>query len=327
MSPAQSASRAPRVSVVIPAYNTERYVAAAVRSALDGGVPDVEVLVVDDGSTDRTVAEVQAIGDPRVRVLPISASGGPARPRNIGIANCRAPYVSMLDSDDIQKPGRLAASVDALDRSPSAGFAFGNFERMDADGNVFETSFSYAYPVFRGLKSESAGGDWQLIPQSELARGLLYENFIGTCGVVMRKDLALALGGFDETLPNGDDLDMWFRLAHHCDALYSPSVGFSYRILSKSVARGPPIRTAVSRMKVLRRERARWHDRTARQQLDRRIAENLASIGYELRRRRERWMAVRSYFHAYATSPESRWLASLIAAALIAPQGEGRARE
>jgi glycosyltransferase involved in cell wall biosynthesis len=307
----------------MPAYNTERYIAAAVRSALDASPPAVEVLVVDDGSTDRSVAEVRAIDDPRVTVIPISASGGPARPRNVGMAHARAPYVSLLDSDDLLKPGRLAASVAALDRCPSAGFAFGNFERMDADGNVFETSFSYAYPVFRGLRSEPAGGDWRLISQRELARGLLYENFIGTSSVVMRKDLAIALGGFDETLPNGDDLDLWFRLGHRCDAVYSPTVGYSYRIRSTSVVHGPALRNAGSRLKVLRRERARWHDRAASRQLDRRIAEELAGIGYQQRLRRERWVAVRSYLDAYATSPESRWLAGLIAAALLEPEGDG----
>lgn len=317
----QAASHAPRVSVVIPAYNTERYIAASIHSACDASELDVEVLVIDDGSTDRSVAEVRAIGDPRVTVISISASGGPSRPRNIGLRHARAPYVSLFDSDDLLKPGKLAASVAALDRCPTAGFAFGNFEKMDADGNVFETSFSYAYPVFRSLKSEPAGGDWRLIPQSELARGLLYENFIGTSGVVVRKDLALALGGFDETLRNGDDLDLWFRLSHRCDALYSPTIGHSYRVHSASVVHRPHIRNAVSRIEVLRRERERWRDRAARAQLDLRIAENLGVIGYQQRLQRKRWSAVSSYLRAFATSPERRWIAGLIAAAFFTAKG------
>src|ERR1700694_1734224 len=173
MSHPQTSSSAPRVSVVMPAYNTERYIAAAIRSALDASALDVEVLVVDDGSTDQTVAEVCAIDDPRVTVIPISASGGPSRPRNIGVSHARAPYVSLMDSDDLLNPGELAVSVPALDRCPAAGCAFGDFEKMDADGNVFETSITYAYPVFRGLRSQPAGDGWRLIPQSELARGLL----------------------------------------------------------------------------------------------------------------------------------------------------------
>ncbi len=312
---------------------SKRYIAAAVRSALDASAPDAEVLVIDDGSTDRTVAEVRAIDDPRIIVIPIAASGGPARPRNIGIRHARAQYVSLLDSDDLLKPGKLAASVAALERCSSAGFAFGDFEKNNdartAGVNVYESSVDpLRLPgVPPGSGPEPAGGDWRLIPQSELARGLLFENFIGTSGVMMRKDLVMAMGGFDETLPNGDDLDLWFRLAHRCGALYSPSVGFSYRVRSKSVARGPPIRTARSRIMVLRRERARWHERAARRQLALRIAENLAGIGYVWRLRRKRWLALRSYLHAYTTSRESRWLASLIAAALIAADGAGKTRE
>jgi len=315
----------PRISVLMPAHNAERYVAAAVRSALGGGEPNVEVLVVDDGSTDGTAAAARAIEDPRVTVISIPASGGPARPRNFALARARAPYLAMLDSDDVLKPGRLAASADALDRFPEASFAFGDFERMDADGNVFEMSASYAYPAFRELKSEPAGVDWRLIPQSELARGLLYGNFIGTSSVVVRRDLVRALGGFDESLKNADDIDLWYRLAHGGAALYSPRVAYSYRVLVNSVARGPPLRTALTRIKVLRRERARWPDRAARQQLDRRIAENLGSIAYQQRLRRERWLAMGTYLRAFITSPESRWLTYLFAALLFAR--EGRAGE
>jgi len=317
---------APRISVLMPAHNAEPYIAAAVRSALDGGEPDVEVLVIDDGSTDGTVATVRILQDPRVTVISIPASGGPARPRNVALTRARGRYVAMLDADDVLKPGWLAASANALDRHAAAGFAFGDFERMDADGNVFETSASYAYPTFRGLSSEPAGGDWRLIPQSELAHGLIYGNFIGTSSVVLRRDLVIAVGGFDESLPNADDVDLWYRLAHRCAALYSERIAYSYRVLTNSVARGPPLRTALSRIKVLRRERARWGDRKARRQLDRRIAENLASIGYQQRLRRDRWLAVRSYLRAYVTSPDSRWLAYSIAALLFGSEGEGWTR-
>jgi glycosyltransferase involved in cell wall biosynthesis len=321
MTALETAPHTPRVSVVVPAHNSERYIAAAVRSALDASACDVEVLVVDDGSTDQSAAEVRAINDPRVTVKSIPASGGPSRPRNIGIRQARAPYVALLDSDDLLKPGKLAASVAALERCPSAGFAFNDYEKMDEDGNVFETSFSYAYPVFRALRLRPAGDGWWLIPQSELARGLLYENFIGTSGVVIRRDLAMRLGGFDEAIAFGEDVDLWFRLAHCSDALYLASIGHSYRVHSASLVRGnPPIRNALSRIKVLRRERARWRDRPARRQLNRRIAKNLDAIGYQHRLHRRRWRAVRAYLQAYVISLESRRLVDLIETALLAPR-------
>lgn len=317
----------PRVSVVMPAFNTEPYIAAAVRSALDAGVPDVEVLVIDDGSTDGTATAVRALGDPRVTVIEIAATGGPAKPRNIGLARARAPYVSLLDSDDLLKPGKLAASVAALDACPSAGLAFGDYEKMDVDGHVFETSFVYAYPVFRGLAWQPVGEDWRLIPQQEFARGLLYENFIGTSGVVLRTALARRLGGFLEEVPNGDDLDMWLRLAHCGDALFCKRIGHSYRMRSGSVVRGPRIRNARSAIKVMQREKARWRERAPRRQIDRRIAEYLGVIGFQHRQHRQRWSAVRSFLQAYATSPEKRWLTSLMAAALIEAEPAGPPRE
>ena len=305
----------------MPAYNSALYIASAVQSALQDAGSAVEVVVVDDGSTDETVATVRALDDARITLIPISASGGPSRPRNVGVAHAKAPYVSLLDSDDLLKPGKLAASVSALDCCPSAGFAFGDYEKMDADGNIFETSITYAYPVFRSLAWQPAGvDDWRLICQPELARGLLYENFVGTSSVVARKDLVMSLGGFDESLSNGDDLDLWFRLAHHSGAVYSPRVGHSYRVHATSVVHGPPLRNAAARLKVLRRERTRWSDPAARRQLDRRIAENLGVIAYQHRRLGHRMTAMRSFWQAYLASPESRWVTSLIAAAFLEPE-------
>jgi glycosyltransferase involved in cell wall biosynthesis len=306
----------PRVSVVVPTYNTEHFVGAAVRSVLDAGEPDVEVLVVDDGSTDGSLEAARAINDPRVIVIPIAASGGPARPRNVGIARARAPYVSLLDSDDLLKPGRLSASVDALERCPQACFAFGNFERMDIDGNVFETSCTYAFPVFRGLRSEPAGEDWRLISQAELSRGLLYENFIGTGGVVMRKQLLAKLGPFDESIVYGEDLDLWFRLAHHCAALYSPCVSYSYRDRPESLTYRVRGRGARDRIAVLRREKSRWSDHTARRQLDHLIACNLACLGYEERAGQHRLRSMVMFASAFATSPDRRWLRGLLGSAI-----------
>jgi glycosyltransferase involved in cell wall biosynthesis len=311
----------------MPAYNAERYIASAVRSALQDAALNPEVIIVDDGSTDATVEEVRALGDPRITIVSVPASGGPSRPRNVGVAHARAPYVSLLDSDDLLKPGKLARSIEALDRHPSAGFAFGDFEKMDSDGNVFEASITYAYPVFRQLATSDAGAGWRLIPQPELARGLLYENFIGTSGVVARKDLIVRLGGFDESLPNGDDLDLWFRFGHHCDALYSPEISHSYRVHATSVIHGPPIRNATSRIKVLKRELERWRDPGVRRHLNRCIAENLGHIGYQQRLLGRRWRAVQTYLSAYSMSPDTRWVRDIFKTLLFEPARREAARD
>jgi glycosyltransferase involved in cell wall biosynthesis len=309
---------------VVPAYNRERYIVATVHSALNAGERNVEVLIIDDGSTDRTVAEVRAINDPRVTITSIARSGGPSRPRNVGLRLARAPYVSLLDSDDLLKPTKLASSVAALERCPSAGFAFGDFEKIDEDGNTFETSAAYAFPVLHGVRSLPAGHGWQLIPQVELARSLTHQNFIGTSGVVIRRDLAMVLGGFDETLVYAEDTDFWFRLARCTDALYSPSVGHSYRVHSASLMQsGFGIPLAQDAVRALRRERALGRNRSARRQLNRSIACYLHAIGNHHRRQGTPWKALCSHLHGFAVYPQRDWLIGLIRVAFFAPYNKG----
>jgi len=300
-----------RVSVVMAAYNAERYVELAIRSALASDLREIEVIVVDDGSKDRTPEIVSDIGDPRVILVRQAPSGGPSRPRNVAIARARAPYVAFLDADDLVKPWKLSAAVTALDCHPEAGFAFADFERIDADGRVLAPSVTVDYPMFSTLASVSVADAWYLIPPAELARGLLYENFIGTSGVVLRKDLLNEVGPFDDSLVYSEDRDLWFRLSHACGALYSSRIGHSYRVTPGSLTYGPAVRNARHRITVLRREKSRWKDRSARQQLNHLIAENLAAIGYEHRLRRRRLGSIAMFVQAFATSPEVRWLRGL----------------
>jgi GT2 family glycosyltransferase len=144
---------------------------------------------------------------------------GASRPRNVGIARASAPYVVFLDPDDLIKPDKLSAAVNALDRHPEAGFAFADFEHINESGRVIRPAASADFPRFRTLTSVRVEGDWHIGPQEELARGLLYENFIGTSGVVLRKQRLTEIGPFDKSTVCCQDLDLWFRLAHRCAVL------------------------------------------------------------------------------------------------------------
>jgi glycosyltransferase involved in cell wall biosynthesis len=300
-----------RASVVMPAYNAARYIELSVRSALASELRELEVIVVDDGSEDGTAESVDAIGDPRVILIRQRRSGGPSRPRNVGIARASAPYVAFLDADDLIKPWKLGAAVAALDARAEAGFAFADFERIDSEGHLITPSALVSYPVFGTLASVAVGDHWRFLPQQELARGLLYENFIGTSGVVLRRDLLREIGPFDDTISYSEDRDLWFRLAHSCGALYAPRVGHSYRITPGSLTYGSAVRNARHRIQVLSAEKSRWQEREALRQLDRLIAENLAAIGYAQRLRHRRLGAMAMFARAFATSPEVRWLRGL----------------
>ena len=299
---------AARVSVVMPVHNAERHVESALRSVLASDLREIEVIVLDDGSTDRSLGIVRSIDDPRLQSISLEASGGPSRPRNIGIARARAPYVALLDADDLLKPDKLSTAVAALDRHPQAGIAFADYERIDDAGALLESSTLAAYTGFQGLKSLPASDGWRLIRQPDFARGLLYENFIGTSGVVLRKSVLDRIGTFDEKLSYSEDRDLWFRLAHDCDALYHDRIGHSYRIAQGSLSLRPGSHQARSRLEALRREKARWHSVPERRQIDRLIAENLAAVAYEYRRSGRLFASAAKFLQAVVVSRDTRWV-------------------
>lgn len=133
----------PDVSVVIAAYNIESYIVRAIRSALDQRDVTVEVLVVDDGSKDGTVAAAESVGDPRVTILRTGGNGGPSGARNLAFAHASAPWLAVLDGDDAWQPDRLARCL-ALAERHSADIIIDNLEaRRESDGTakvMFEPS-------------------------------------------------------------------------------------------------------------------------------------------------------------------------------------------
>ena len=300
-----------RVSVVIAVSDAETHLQAAVRSALAAADDELEVLVVDNGSTDRSAAVVAGERDPRLLRLRLRPGQGAARPRNVGIARATAPYVAFLDPNDRLEPGRLCAAANMLDRHPEAGFAFADFACIDTSGNIIRPSGMAGFSAFAALAREPLAGNWSLIRQAHLSRVLLYGQYIGTSGAVVRRQLFTEIGPLDEEAACCTDLDLWFRLAHRCDALYSSDRGHAQR-------EQPGVNTGATRAAVeecnavLRRERGRWSERAARRELDRRIAENLAQVALEERRRRHRLRSMAMFAYAFATCPEIRWLGGML---------------
>lgn len=308
-----------RVSVVMPVYNAERHVAAAVRSVLDSDLRELELIIIDDGSTDRSLELARSTGDARVVVVSLAPSGGPSRPRNVGIARARAPYIALLDADDLMKPDKLSAAVSLLERYPGAGIAFADYERIDDEGGLLAASTLADYPVFRALPAEVLQDRWRLIRQPDFSRGLLAENFIGTSGVVLRKSVLEQVGAFDESLAYSEDRDLWFRLAHHCDALFRDAVGHSYRIAPGSLTLRPGAHQARQRIIALERERQRWGSAAELRQIDRLVAENLAVIAYDHRVHGRRFSAFAHWLRALRISPQRRYAWGVLTA-LVTPR-------
>jgi glycosyltransferase involved in cell wall biosynthesis len=192
--------RIPRVSVIVPTWNREKLVVRAVRSALAQTYRNIEVIVVDDGSTDGTLAALKelASGDPRLLVVPAGHSGLPAVARNRGIEIARGRYVAFLDSDDEWLPGKLEAQVAQLEARPGLALTY-------ADAFVEE----------KGVRRSTTLLDAYPMRQSRVFGPLVLGNFVPTSTVLARRSALRLAGGFDESrrLRAFEDYDLWLRIA------------------------------------------------------------------------------------------------------------------
>lgn len=194
------------VSVIIPVYNGAGLVAQAIDSALGQSMAPLEVIVVDDGSTDDTAAVLAEYGG-RIRRLRI-AHGGVSRARNAGMAASRGDLLAFLDADDIWHPHKLARQAAALSVWPQAGLCCCDYLVLHRQHGHLVSHFAGALPL-AGLSLE------QPLLRAPLA-ALVRCNFIGTASnVMLRAAVARQAGRFDPQLRQAEDYDYWLHCALH----------------------------------------------------------------------------------------------------------------
>lgn len=199
-------NHAPRVSVVMPVYNVAAYVEAAVASVLTQDFADFELLIVDDGSTDDSLARCQAFNDPRLRII-CQANRGLAGARNTGIRHARGQYVAFLDSDDLWTPDKLTAHVAHLDADPRLGVSYCQSAFIDGHGHRLGVLQS---PKLKGvsaidvfLRNPIGNGSVPVIRRAALDAVC----FPATCGGELRDCW------FDESFRQSEDIECWTRIA------------------------------------------------------------------------------------------------------------------
>ena len=199
----------PLVSVVIPSYNAARYVGAAISSVLAQTAPDLEVVVVDDGSTDDTEAVVRRFG-PAVRYHR-QRHAGVAAARNRGLAESSGKYVGFLDADDTWLPHKLERQLGALQGQAAFRACYSSHVVVD--------------PELRPLGVQRSPRVASIL-EDLLLRG----NVIGSiCTVLCERELFTATGGFDPALSQCADWDMWIRLSLLTDFCYIDEPLVTYR--------------------------------------------------------------------------------------------------
>src|SRR5262245_17742749 len=193
---------APRATVIVPSFDHADFVVDAVESALAQSVPDVEVLVIDDGSRDGSrerLADLAQRGDPQLEVC-LQQNRGLSRTLNRGLVEARGPWIKFLPSDDLLEPDCLARQLDQVAREPALGVVFSLPTIIDAGGRPLADPAPQAW--FDAPATERAA----------LLTGLLERNFLCAPGALFSRDLARAVGGFEPSLRVAQDYDLWLRL-------------------------------------------------------------------------------------------------------------------
>ncbi len=230
----------PLVTVIVPAYNHERYVAQSIRSVIAQDYEHLELVVLNDGSTDRTAEVIRSLdAECRARFERYEfidkANEGVARTANRGLAWSRGDFITGIASDDLMKSCKVSALMDALADAPAdVGLACGDADFIDADGNAIDLDNS-GNAVQPGAGIASFIG-WHIRKRTDIDPAtnffaydtLIRGNYIPSMAMVWRKAALERVGAW--TPGNAiDDWDLWLRLARRYRCIHVPCVVASYR--------------------------------------------------------------------------------------------------
>ena len=206
--------RTPLVSVLIPTYNRADRLPQAVESVVEQNVPDLEIIIVDDGSTDGTGSVVEAMSRRGINIQYIwnekNRGAGYSRDRAFHIATGK--YIAFIDSDDRWLPGKLGAQVDILDRYSQIDFLFSDFINVDGRTGARANCFDLNREALAFLQT-CALEDGLWLVEDRMIPALLQKMFVQLGTVLLRRDVFETAGSFDESLRGPEDFEFCLRAA------------------------------------------------------------------------------------------------------------------
>ena len=202
----------PLVSVIIPCYNAEKYIVETIQSVISQTYENLEIIVINDGSTDRSVELIQTIIDPRCKLISVE-NGGVSKARNIGIKASKGDFIAFLDADDLYQKTNIEEKIVFLQQHPSLALVH-SFEE------VFDSESKQIIEIAKGKKGK--------VLNTLLS---LKEKVIHSpSSVVIRRELLDKIGGFNEKLSTSADWEFWVRSAKQSSFGMLPKALTKYRI-------------------------------------------------------------------------------------------------
>ncbi len=205
---------AAKISTVIPLFNGETYIARALDSVLSQRYANFEIIIIDDGSTDQSVAQIgKYLGDARVKYLS-QENAGVAAARNTGIRHATGEYIAFLDQDDLWLPDKLALQVAYMEQHPEVALVHSDMAFIDGIGSTLDAP------------------DWAWVQETygHCMRELFMGNSIATLTALVRRTCLDAVGLLRQVLAPADDWDLWLRLAARYPFGFIPEVTGCYRV-------------------------------------------------------------------------------------------------
>lgn len=215
------------ISVIIPLYNKEKQIVHTLRSVLKQTYQDFEVVIVNDGSTDCSVAEVEKVGDSRIRLVH-QKNGGVSSARNKGIEEAKYELLAFLDADDEWKPEYLETQYNLFEKYPMCSVYACNYEFKNVEGKRAST-------IIRKLPF--VGQEGILSNYFEVA--CCSHPPLWTSAILVKKEAILSIGGFPVGVISGEDLLTWAKLAVYFQIAYSKQVCAQFNIEGYALAEKP----------------------------------------------------------------------------------------
>ncbi|REC49609.1 glycosyltransferase [Chryseobacterium pennipullorum] len=205
------------ISVILPVYNAEKYVSEAIQSVLDQTYKDFELIILNDGSTDRSLEIINSFKDERI-VLVDQANAGLAKTLNRGLALAKGEYIARMDADDICLPNRFKEQINYLVRHPEVGLLGTAIELIDDEGK----HLLYNPPLV----------GHEVLTAAMMTRG----NPMKHPSVMFRKEIAVQCGGYNEDIGKYfEDYMLWRLMSTQCKIDNLPKILLQYRLTPTSI--------------------------------------------------------------------------------------------